>query len=494
MAKRGSITVFFTLMLSLILSLLCTSIESVRMASARTQILNGMDIGLYSLFGEYDKELLTDYDLFLLDGSCGGGALKLSVIYKELEAYMKPVLKQNGQKLSIQQGGLTGYRLVTDEKGEVFYQQVIQYMKETLGSHGVQLLMNHIAEQKKQTDKAEKDGKALENKNALSSYDSEVNRATRESQQALDEARKRAEEESELTGREIVVITPTPPRVKNPIRSVKRTMRKNILNLVIPGKNISKQKVKKAGLASVRKLQNGMQMGAELKKDNSYASGILFQQYLMEKLGNYSRPVKNSGLQYQIEYILKGKTSDKENLKAVAKELLLIREGVNIAALLSDSGKMAAVESLAAAISAAFLIPPAVGVIEAALILCWTFAESILDERELFAGGRVPLIKKAGDWQISLENLMDLVPQMDRLRKNDPNGLSYEDYLQIMLLKESKTKKLQRGMDMVECSVRSHAGRAAFRLDSCITGLEASIDVKANRRKIYTVTRAYDYK
>ena len=43
------------------------------MASARTQILNSMDIGLYSVFGQYDRKLLEEYDLFALDGSMGGG-------------------------------------------------------------------------------------------------------------------------------------------------------------------------------------------------------------------------------------------------------------------------------------------------------------------------------------------------------------------------------------------------------------------------------------
>ena len=51
-AKKGSITVFLALILSLLLSLVCTSIESDRMASARTQNLNRMDIGLYSVFGQ----------------------------------------------------------------------------------------------------------------------------------------------------------------------------------------------------------------------------------------------------------------------------------------------------------------------------------------------------------------------------------------------------------------------------------------------------------
>ena len=40
--ERGSITLFLALILSLLLSLVCTSIESVCMASARTQILNSM--------------------------------------------------------------------------------------------------------------------------------------------------------------------------------------------------------------------------------------------------------------------------------------------------------------------------------------------------------------------------------------------------------------------------------------------------------------------
>ena len=64
MDKKGSITVFLALVLSILLSLVSTSIQSVQAAAARTQILNGMDIGLYSLFGQYDRSLLRDYDLF----------------------------------------------------------------------------------------------------------------------------------------------------------------------------------------------------------------------------------------------------------------------------------------------------------------------------------------------------------------------------------------------------------------------------------------------
>ena len=46
---------------------------------------------------------------------------------------------------------------------------------------------------------------------------------------------------------------------------------------------------------------------------------------------------------------------------------------------------------------------------------------------------------------------------------------------------------------MIECSVREKGKRPGFQMDHCITALEASADVKANRRKIFTVSRQYAY-
>lgn len=171
--KKGSITIFLALILSLILSLVCASIESVRMAAARTQILNSMDIGLYSLFGQYDRTLLKDYDLFALYAG-GKEELDMASVYDNFQSYMKPVLKQNSQKLNLLQGGLNGYQLLTDGNGEVFYQQAVKNMRETLGSQGVQILLGKLRDQQKKTDEAEKKGQQAENGGSLKSYDSEI--------------------------------------------------------------------------------------------------------------------------------------------------------------------------------------------------------------------------------------------------------------------------------------------------------------------------------
>lgn len=194
-----------------------------------------------------------------------------------------------------------------------------------------------------------------------------------------------------------------------------------------------------------------------------------------------------------MEYVLYGKGSDMENLKAVAKKLLLIREGVNFACLAADSGKRAQAEALAMAIASGFLIPPASGAITAALLFCWSFAESILDVRELFAGGKVSLVKTGADWQISLENLPNLLDGLDSARKGCSDGMSYEDYLQVFLMAMNRNDKVMRALDMVELSVRTTGGRPGFQADSCITALEASVDVKANTKKVFNVTRQYCY-
>lgn len=491
--KKGSITIFLALILSLILSLVCASIESVRMAAARTQILNSMDIGLYSLFGQYDRNLLEDYDLFALYAG-GKEELDMASVYDNFQSYMKPVLKQNSQKLTLLQGGFNGYQLLTDGNGEVFYQQAVKNMKETLGSQGVQILLDKLKQRQKKTDEAEKKGEQAENGDTLKSYDSEISDAAKKSEEAEREQQNQSSSGEFGDGGSVEDFTGgVNTEVENPIPVIRKVRKMGLLDLVVPAeKGISDASVNKKMLASERKLQSGLEMNTNIQSDGSYTSGIIFGQYLLNKLGNYTQPA-SSGLKYQVEYILGGKNSDRENLKSVATKLLLIRQGVNMAYLISDGGKRIQIEALSLAIASGFLIPPAAAVIEGALMFCWAFAESILDVRELFAGGHVPLVKTAADWKLSLNNLSDILKNLDSERKDSGDGMSYEDYLQVMLMAKGKQQKVTRGMDMIECAIRDKGNRPQFCMDHCIVAIEASADVRANKKKTFTVTRQYAY-
>ena len=480
-----------SLMLSLMTALVCSGIESARMAAARTQILNSMDIGLYSLFAGYDRGMLEDYDLFVLNGQAGNGEMDLASVCDTLETYMKPVLSLNSQKLTLEQSGLTGYRLLTDKDGEVFYRQVTAYMKDTLGSQGLQLIMDRMKGREEKTLEAQSAGERANSQDSVGSYEAEMNSASQKSQQAAQEQANTQIGDGGPSAPESIPTAPAEP-VDNPITVIRRIMKMGVLELVLPeGKGVSAKEVQKRDLISGRTLQQGMDIQDGFQEDTAYTSQLLFQQYLMERLGNYQKP-GSSGLCYEIEYILEGKDNDLDNLKAVAGKLLLVREGVNMACLMADQGRRLQAETLALAIASGFLVPPAAAPIEAALLFCWAFAESILDVRELFAGGKVPLVKSPSDWQISLENLSSLLMGLDSMRRGSENGMSYEDYLQVFLTTEAKKHKTIRAMDMMELAVRGK-GREGFRFDCCICTLEAFAEVKANKRKTFQVVRQYTY-
>ncbi len=189
--------------------------------------------------------------------------MNLASVYDNLESYMKPVMKQNSQKLSVQQGGISGYLLMTDSEGEVFYQQAVQYMKETLGSHGAKLLLNKIQDMQKKTIEAERQGNEIESKGTIENYESEMDSAQQKSQALLEEKKKETgTAEWARMGLQMGKMLPSvteknpPAKVENPIPAIRKVRKMGLLNLVLPfGKEVSDKKVKTKELVSGRKLE-----------------------------------------------------------------------------------------------------------------------------------------------------------------------------------------------------------------------------------------------
>lgn len=482
----GSVTIYMALLLCLLVGLVSAGLQSVRMAAARVQILSAMDVGLYSLFSEYDRALLEKYDIFALDASGGDGLLELAPLYDEFESYMDPVLHQiNSQSMYMTQGGFSGYALLTDEEGGVFFHQVVQYMKDTALAQGISAVSGRLSSLEAAVTEAEAVGEEAESRGTLSQYEEELSEAAQKSE----EERKRREKE----GGGAVPAPGAEGEVINPIPMIKRLRQRGILGLVLPTEAaLSDVSLGDASFPSLRQNQQGMVLSDWYERETGLLDDALFHAYLLRKMGSYRRPA-DTGMNYQLEYILGRRLSDRENLDYVVNRLLFIREGVNAAAIASDPAKMQQAAALSLSIASGFLIPPAASVVQAALVLSWAYAESVLDVRELMAGGRVPVIKTAANWQLSLENLPNLLERLDRDRKSDPLGLSYEDYLGVLLLSKSREEKTMGALDMIEQSLRGQEGWHNFRLDSCVVALRASADVLANGLTLYTIDRTYGY-
>ena len=66
--QSGSITVFLSLILILILALVGTVVEGARIQGSRALLEEGIYTAMDSLFAGYDDTLWKDYQLFFLDG------------------------------------------------------------------------------------------------------------------------------------------------------------------------------------------------------------------------------------------------------------------------------------------------------------------------------------------------------------------------------------------------------------------------------------------
>ena len=66
---RGEITAFLSLVFVLLVSFILALTESSMIQTSKNQKRMDVDRALYSVFGEYQKDLLEDYDIFAFDMS-----------------------------------------------------------------------------------------------------------------------------------------------------------------------------------------------------------------------------------------------------------------------------------------------------------------------------------------------------------------------------------------------------------------------------------------
>lgn len=148
------------------------------------------------------------------------------------------------------------------------------------------------------------------------------------------------------------------------------------------------------------------------------------------KFGNFLKCDKDFGLRYELEYIVNGHNSDRENLKSVAEKITGIRNAMNLAYIVTDSKKMAEISTVASSAAAAIGLPFFEPIIKGVLVEAWAFAEAVNDVRELYKGNKIPFVKTAGNWQTSLKNIGRETENGYTVKK----GMDYVTYLQILML------------------------------------------------------------
>lgn len=167
-------------------------------------------------------------------------------------------------------------------------------------------------------------------------------------------------------------------------------------------------------------------------------------------------------LDYEIEYLLFGNASDRENLSDAVHRLLAVRSGLNLIHILSDSRKREQARALAAVITGAGSITPLILVTTFFVMSVWALGEALMDVKGLLAGKKVVLLKTSEDWTLDVENLLVLGRDGTLEAGGGERGLSYLSWLKILLFVEPAVRQEYRIMDVIQLNLGQ--GKSGFRM------------------------------
>lgn len=271
------------------------------------------------------------------------------------------------------------------------------------------------------------------------------------------------------------------------VKAIKKWKDYGITGLVLP----EGTKVSERALSGV--LVSSSFSGKEKtdQKNSDHAlSGALLGSYAGKHFQSFTDENPGKILSYEMEYILNGKKNDRENLENTIRKLFALRAGCNLFFLLQNPEKKAEAEGMAAAITAAAASPVLTDVTKSLILCGWSMAEAVLDVKTLCANGTIPLLKGPGDWKTSLAEAADVLGGRGAASSAGKKGLSYKQYLEVLLLPMKKGDKVLRIMDLVQTDLRRND--PGFWMENCIHGAEFETKYRSQGAE-FTVKSQYRY-
>lgn len=275
------------------------------------------------------------------------------------------------------------------------------------------------------------------------------------------------------------------------LNQVEAMYRSGLLDLVVPdGTAVSERK------ANLTEAPSEDEMMVAVGRSIGFLDHLLVNEYCGEFFRNFcSTPEgKNTGhdeaaqaegeirsgpektvLSYEVEYLLGGGETDKENLTDVVERLLAIREGLNFVHILSDAQKRSEARNLAMVISGVAGVTPLLMVTAFFIMSVWALGEALMDVRGMLAGKRVPLIKTKEDWSLGLEQLLTMGKDRNVGIGGGERGLSYLSWLKVLLFMEKIVPQEYRMMDLIQMDLMEQQGSFRMRRGVYQTGITAKI-------------------
>lgn len=441
--KNGEITAFLSLIFVLLVSFILAMTESAQTQTEKNLKRLAVDRSIYSVFGEYQRDLLEEYGVFAIEGSYETGSFDEQQLLNRLIYYGSGGIEQT----------ITDIQFLSDNGGQAFREQVLEYMETKTGIG----ILEDLA-------------------GVASSWEEQKI----EGMQASEQLEALWEEDTALL-----------PEQQEDFQNLTAS---GILSLVLPeGFALSGKAITKETQLSMRQRNQGYGQLPERSNTEGIKENLLFHCYLTDTFSSAIEQKSDSrNLDYEMEYLIGGKETDEENLKAVVRQILIARMGVNYAFLQTDSTKKSEAEAFAMTLATVTLHPELMEPIKQFILLLWAFGESTIDIRTLLDGKQVPLVKTSENWVLPIARVFTFAAFKMEYNGNE-QGLGYDEYLQILLLFKKEETITMRTLDRVENNLRIEKDMDYFRIDACISKIKLENCAEIGGRYQYTFPVYYGY-
>lgn len=454
--EKASITVFLSMLLVLFIGFIMMMTEHARIFGLRQRLVCATDSAMDSLFSMYDRELLNEFDLMLLnENELSNNQDIEEVVSKYLTMNANPkqdhlLLSGNLYRGTSSTAEIENTVSVIENEGELFARSVLEFMKyRTLG-----ITVEKVQEQLEELEMGD-DAKTMAKEQQeleQESFDEQFWEKTNEEKKKYEEAI----EESWL-------------------EKLEKLKEDGWLNFVLPFDQAASGYVIEAeDLPSKWRTVNFTWYHSAISE---MEESFLFTEYLLEHCRSFTSTGETNKMAYELEYILNGKTSDKENLKSTVNSLLLMREGLNLFSAWKDPVLSSQAETAATTLVGWTGVYPAIKLTQFTMIAGWSFAEAIVDVRTLLSGGNIPIIKNSESWTLEFSQIADFLDGDLFLTAKENNGLSYDEYLRLLLYAQGRSDRRYHTMDVIQLRMREK--NPDFSMADCLGAVQVKASMKA---------------
>ncbi len=437
---RGSITVFLALMLTCFFSAVFAYLEIARVSGLKANREVSSMQARDTVLASYHRELWETYHLMFwevpdgdIPGLTGLESLQQAAVEGNRADSRLHTDNYYALPVHLEQVSTTGFQLATDSNGVAFRSQAAEMMKLTLAENAVDDLLTWIGGEDIQEEKTDLESEAL---GALESLESAAASASASAEGGT-AGHSAGESGTVSSGIQIQ---------ENPLEWVRKVKNSGILAFVTTEEDLSDKAIDTGDCIANRSLAAGNTLVSA--SGGALDDVLWFYLYLDEYFSDFTETSNDQALDYELEYMIAGKGSDKENLKVVVRRLLLMREAANMVFLETNGAKKEEAAAVALLLTSMVAAPELEPLVEQGILAAWAYAESISDVRILLEGGKVKLVKTEDQWHTDIKVLSSTAVSADG--KQQSEGLSYANYLQLLMRTISEKKLTDRAMDMIE--------------------------------------------